>query len=127
MAFTVLFSTLSFTVEKHYCGNMLVDISFFTEAASCGMEVSEATSKEFTITKKNCCKDLEISIQGQENIQNPTSVNLIPCFDTQYILPVGLYSFTITEWEYRQQESFKEYSPPLLTRDIFLLEQHFLI
>ncbi len=127
MAFIVLFSTLSFTVEKHYCGNILVDLSVFTEAANCGMEVSEDTSKETTVTRMNCCKDLEITVQGQDNLQNSSTVDVLPSLDFNYVFPNDACSLSINIWEYHKQNTFKEYSPPLLTREILLLEQHFLI
>ena len=41
LALLVLMSTLSFTVEKHFCGDVLVDVSVFTETQKCGMESYE--------------------------------------------------------------------------------------
>ena len=35
MALFVLFSTFSFTVEKHYCGEFLMDVSFTGAADNC--------------------------------------------------------------------------------------------
>ncbi len=39
LAILVLFSTVSLTVEKHFCGNFLVDTALFSVADSCGMSV----------------------------------------------------------------------------------------
>ena len=33
MAFVVLFSTISFTVDMHYCGNSLIDTAVFKQGA----------------------------------------------------------------------------------------------
>ena len=58
MALLVLFSTLSFTVESHYCGDILVDSSVFGAAETCGMEIQkQSNSSECDITKSNCCSD----------------------------------------------------------------------
>lgn len=38
MAFVVMFTTMSFTVDMHFCGDSLVDFSLFAKAESCGME-----------------------------------------------------------------------------------------
>ena len=38
MAVLVLISTLSVSIEKHYCGDHLVDVAIFAEAEKCGME-----------------------------------------------------------------------------------------
>lgn len=62
LAFLVLLSTLSFTVDQHYCGDFLVDISFFGDADGCGMEISKAA-------KKNCCSDEKLSFDGQDELQ----------------------------------------------------------
>ena len=37
MAFVVLFSTMSFTISEHYCGDHLVDSGLFSKAENCGM------------------------------------------------------------------------------------------
>ena len=56
MAFVVLFSTMSFTIDMHYCGDTLVDTSVFGKAHSCGMEMKKTDStSDRSIAKKNCC------------------------------------------------------------------------
>ena len=66
MAILVLFSTVSFTVEKHFCGDVLVDVSVFTEAQKCA---TEAYEKEIeTFTKKSCCKDTVDVFEGQNEL-----------------------------------------------------------
>ena len=41
MALLVLFSTFSFTLASHYCGDVLVDSSLFGKVETCGMEVQK--------------------------------------------------------------------------------------
>lgn len=38
LAFVVLFSTMSFTIDMHFCGNTLVETAIFHKAKGCGME-----------------------------------------------------------------------------------------
>ena len=38
MAVVVLLSTMSFSVDMHYCGDMLVDFSIMEQVKTCGME-----------------------------------------------------------------------------------------
>ena len=38
MAAVVLMTTMSFTIDMHYCGDSLVDFSFVQKAETCGME-----------------------------------------------------------------------------------------
>ena len=63
MALLVLFSTVSFTVEKHFCGDTLVDVSVFSEAQKCGMEAMEI------LQKKTCCKDEIDIVKGQDELK----------------------------------------------------------
>ena len=59
MAFIVLFSTMSFSISEHYCGDNLVDSSLFSTAESCGMEMEKPSPLEdCKIQKNNCCKDV---------------------------------------------------------------------
>jgi len=44
MAFVVLFSTMSFTVNMHYCGDTLVETAIFKKAKGC---VNEKVYVEF--------------------------------------------------------------------------------
>ena len=63
LALLVLFSTVSFTIEKHFCGDVLVDVSMFVEADKCGMEAMES------LQQKSCCKDEIEVIQGQNELK----------------------------------------------------------
>ena len=65
LAFLVLLSTFSFTVEKHYCGDFLMDVSYVGHAEGCGME-KDASLKN---NKKPCCKDEVHKIEGQDELQ----------------------------------------------------------
>ena len=65
LSLLVLFSTVSFTVEKHYCGDFLMDVSFLGDADDCGMDMEKVTSAK----KKGCCKDEVHQIEGQDELQ----------------------------------------------------------
>lgn len=122
LALLVTLSTFCITVEKHFCGDVLIDISYLGEADSCGIEEDSATS----IKKINCCDDEIVHIEGQKKLQKITledyvfqnSDFLIPnCFDTR-ITSLLFTSKTIV---------FEEYSPPKITPDIQLLQEVFII
>lgn len=126
MTLVVLFSTLSFTVDRHYCGTTLVDISFFGEAGNCGMEMNKQTEFEgCAIDKKNCCTDVVVSIDGQHELQTSletitfTQQVFLPAFVTVFILEIpNIDAKTI---------AFEERPPPLLIKNIQLLDAVFLI
>ena len=69
MTFVVLFSTMSFTVNMHYCGDTLVESAIFQKAKGCGMEMEKPSTEECSITKKNCCDDKQLAIEGQDELQ----------------------------------------------------------
>jgi len=125
MAFIVLFSTVSFTVDMHFCGDTLVDLSFFQEAATCGMEVQKSSSSASEMTKMNCCSDEQIVLEGQDEL-NITFDNL--SFEQQLFISSFVYSYVnLFESLPKQVNPFKEYSPPLLITDIQLVNETFLI
>jgi len=69
MAFVVLFSTMSFTVNMHYCGDTLVETTLFNKAKGCGMEMEKPSTEGCSITKKNCCDDKQLVIDGQDELK----------------------------------------------------------
>lgn len=119
MAFLVLFSTVSFTVEKHFCGDTLIDTAVFSKAQGCGMEMSSSE-------KKQCCKDeLEI-VKGQDKLKLSKFEEL--SFDHQVVISSFAYSFlNLFESVDKEIVPHKDYSPPNLVADIQVMGQVFII
>ncbi|WP_037316829.1 hypothetical protein [Salegentibacter sp. Hel_I_6] len=118
MAFLVLFSTFSFTVDKHFCGSFLVDKAIFSEAKTCGMQME-------TSTEDSCCTNEKVAVEGQDELKHQfDSLDL----NQQVFLAGFTYSY-IYIFKDLSKESFpfKDYSPPLLVKDIQLTDQVFLI
>lgn len=120
MAFLVLFSTVSFTIEKHFCGDVLVDVSMFVEAEKCQMESLEL------LQKKTCCKDEIDVVQGQDEL-NISSFDHLD-FDPQQFIAAFVFTY-INGFESLPKETIphKDYSPPNLIADIQVLDQVFII
>ncbi|WP_299553306.1 hypothetical protein [Seonamhaeicola sp.] len=123
MASLVLFSTLSFTIEKHFCGDVLVDVAVFTEVEKCAMEAEEIALEN--ITKKPCCKDEIAVVEGQnELIKSFDDLDV----DQQQFITSFVYSYiNLFEGAPEKAVPHKDYSPPNLVRDILVLDQVFLI
>tara|TARA_R110002012_G_scaffold321809_1_gene551524 strand:- start:26353 stop:26715 length:363 start_codon:yes stop_codon:yes gene_type:complete len=120
MALLVLFSTVSFTVEKHYCGDVLMDAAVFNSVEKCASEMFESQ------TKMDCCKDTVDVIKGQDELTVKTFQDLD--LDQQFFLNV--FSFTYLNLFEGLPELIvphKNYSPPNLIADIQVLDQVFLI
>jgi hypothetical protein len=126
LALLVLFSTMSFTVDMHFCGKSLVDVSILKKATTCGMEMQDnETSDKHGLEKKSCCSDHTITVAGQDNLK--ASFEKFT-FGQQLFIAAFTYSY-LNLYESLKPKiiPFKDYSPPLLIRDIPLLDQTFLI
>lgn len=126
MAILVLASTTSFTVDKHFCGKMLMDLAIFSEAESCGMEMhSHSDGDSCSIKVDPCCSDQTTSVDGQDELKiSFGSLN----FDQQLFLNSFTYSYlNLFEGLPQQVVPFKYYTPPILVTDIQILDQVFLI
>ena len=120
MAFFLLCSTVSFTVEKHFCGDVLVDVSLFASAEKCAMESLEVSMK------KNCCKDVLEIIQGQDELKLATFDDLSP--KKQLLVATFVVSYLQT-FKHIPKKVIPHhyYTPPNLVYDIHILDQVFLI
>ncbi len=125
MAIVVLLSTMSFTVDMHYCGNTLVDTSIFKEAKTCGMKMDKPSTEGCSITKKNCCSDKLIVIDGQDELQLKVEKISI---DQQVFIASFVYTYVnLFEGLENKITSFEEYKPPLVIRRIYKIDETYLI
>lgn len=124
LALIVLVSTMSFTVEKHFCGNTLVETAIFTEVNGCGMDMSKIQTPENE--KNNCCKNEVEVVKGQDDLKN-TSFNDLK-FHQQLFFASYVYAFVnLFEGLSYQIIPHNNYSPPNLVVDIQILDQVFII
>ena len=125
MAIVVLFSTMSFSIDMHYCGDTLIDTALFSSAKTCGMEMQKPTPKECSITKKNCCNDKQISVEGQDELK--TSFDSLTK-DQQLFALSFIYTYSnLFEDVNQDTTSYKDYIPPLVVKDIYKLDETYLI
>jgi hypothetical protein len=116
MAIVVLFSTMSFTIDMHYCGDTLVETTIFHKAKGCGMEMEKPSSEGCSITKKNCCDDKQLVIDGQDELKlNFDKLT----FEQQQFVASFIYTYiNLFEGLDKNVSSFDEYKPPLVVRQI---------
>lgn len=127
LAVIVLFSTLSFSIEKHICMGKITDTSFFTEVSSCEMMVVECDTDDFSgnnIQKKSCCDNIQELIPGNQNEQQALQSFKI---DQAQFVVAYFYTYQNLFEERKDIIPFKYYSPPLVDKDINVLYQTFLI
>ncbi len=128
MALLLLLSTMSWKVEKHYCMGRLMDVTLFSDVQSCGMEteaLNVLNNNNLNETEKSCCEEQIAFVEGQnhlkvslDDLQNSASVFLIAYTYTSLQLYADLFELPTT---------FDEYPPPLLVKNIHLLDEVFLI
>ena len=125
MAFVVLFSTMSFAVNMHYCGNTLVETAIFKKAKGCGMEMQKPSTEGCSIIKKNCCSDEQIIVDGQDELQ--LSFDKLTFVQQQFISSFVYAYIDLFEGYDDDINSFREYRPPLVVRPIYKLDETYLI
>jgi hypothetical protein len=126
LAILVLFTTMSFTVDIHYCGETLIDFSLSQNAHTCGMETEQPTKDcETGIPEDSCCSDKQIVIEGQDEIK--MSVDTLN-FDQQVFVASFFYTYiNLFEGLDTNVIPFRDYKPPLLIRDIQKLHESYLL
>ena len=125
MAVVVVFSTMSLTVDMHYCGDSLVETAIFQKAKGCGMEMEKPSNEDCAITKKKCCSDVKQIIDGQDELQ--FTFDKLP-IDQQVFVASFVYTYiNLFESLDKRVVSYEEYRPPLVVRQIYKLDETYLI
>ena len=125
MALVVLFTTTSFTIDMHYCGDTLVDTAIFHKAKTCGMEMQKPSTKGCAITKKNCCSEKQLMVEGQDELQ--LSIDKISFEQHQFITSFVYTYVNLFEGLDKNVTSFEEYRPPPVIRQLYKIDETYLI
>lgn len=117
----VLFSSFSYCLSIHYCGQNIVDIALFGNAKTCSME-----SEVDLDLKKSCCADRNIFIESEDYLSSKEfekqAIKKVEILLVKLNFPIGILS---------EEQSIgyvkKHYTPPLIEHDITLVVQSFLL
>lgn len=120
MALLVLLSTVSFTVEKHYCGDVLIDVAVFAKAKKCTSGLEE-------VQCKTCCKEEIDLIKGQEVLKVSSNEDFGVEHQLMFLQAFAQTYCGLFESLPKPIIPYKNYSPPNLITDIQLLDQVFII
>ena len=125
MAIVVLCSTMSFTLNMHYCGDTLVETVLFHKAKGCGMKMEKPLAEGCAITKKDCCKNEQSVVDGQDELQ--LSLEKVT-LEQQLFIASFVYTYiNIIEDLEEKTPSYKTYKPPLVRKQLFKLDETYLI
>jgi hypothetical protein len=125
LTIVVLFSTLSLSVHKHFCGPFLKDVSVVLPSHGCGMEKDTVQDSCAGIKVKNCCNDVVEIVKGQEDLK--LSCNDYHLKHQQFLIAFTSSYYHIFKSDTPQSTRFTYYTPPLVTHDMPVLYQSFLI
>ncbi|WP_150451294.1 HYC_CC_PP family protein [Arenibacter lacus] len=125
MAFLVLFTTMSFTVDMHYCGDTLVDYSLFHNVQTCGMEELPSDSCDLDYQQTSCCTDKQLLVEGQDDIKTPFQKLT---FGQQTFVATLYYTYiNLFEGLDSNIIPFRDYKPPFLIWDLQKLQETYII
>lgn len=127
MASIVLFTTMSFTVDIHYCGDTFVDFAVNQRAETCGMEDLQSQNDcKNEVAKKDCCSDKQIVVEGQDDLKLSVISNL--SFEQQVFVAAFTFSYiNLFDGLENNIIPFRDYKPPILIRDVQKLHERYLI
>jgi len=123
MALLVLVSTLSITIEKHYCGDHLVDVAIFSNPDKCG---PEALEEDDTIAQMSCCKDVVDVLEGQDEL-SVEKTSTVKTIQKHFLVALAISFGSTAVAEDTQQHPYTHYKPPLLVEDRQVLHEVYLI
>ena len=125
MASLVLFSTLSFTVEKHICAGEVADIALFGDLERCGMPSENRFNDFFSFEKESCCQDEVHFVKGSNSELNVSHKSQV---QAQVFVILYTYSYlNLFESKAKTSNSFLSYSSPIVVKNIQVLYDTFLI
>src|SRR5690554_5240723 len=126
MATLVLFTTMSFTVDIHYCGETLVDFSLMQNVQTCGMETEQSSDTcESELQEDSCCTEKQVVIEAQDELK--VSFDTLN-FEQQAFVATFFYTYiNLFEDLDTNVIPFRDYKPPILIRDIQKLHESYLL
>jgi hypothetical protein len=123
MALLVLISTLSFSIEKHYCGDDLIDVAIFSDTQKCESEPADKGSRLMT---QSCCKDVVHFLEGQDEL-SLEKTKVLNTNQKVFIMSFAYVFSGLNSLDTQNNITFKHYIPPKVVRDIQALHAVFLI
>nr|WP_245750724.1 hypothetical protein [Allomuricauda taeanensis] len=113
-------------MESHYCADDLVDFSFFNNASWCNDMPDDSFTKACEISAVPCCSSDQLVVEGRDDLNKVSFESLT--LDQQIFVATFTYSY-LSLFQVGEKETipFANYTPPLLVRDVLLLDQTFLI
>lgn len=141
MAFLMFFTSAGFTMDMHYCGGELKSVSFFGKAKTCHDMVGEneaplkncphhkkmMAEKKGCSEDKDCCSNKTVKLQSDQDQKIQTNDFVVNKQLKQFVIAYVAVFFADDFDLQREATTFTHYKPPLIPRDIPVLNQTFLL
>ena len=131
LAVMVFISSTGFSVDTHYCKGELKTVNFISEAKSChsnphklNKACHHSKSAQALISKKDCCENKLIHVYSEISKSNDYSE--VKVSNQLGQLMVSPACFTALHLATRVP-AFARYKPPLISKDIQIFFQTFLL
>lgn len=122
LTIVVLFSTMSFTMQKMYCKGNLVQIAVFSKIIPCENEDGSNCS----LSSESCCDFEKVVFDGQDELQ-VTSGNLEISYK-QVFIPIEFETYSKSfVIQNKKLDSYIKCHLPNLVADIQTIQQVFII
>ncbi|WP_373056671.1 hypothetical protein [Zunongwangia sp. H14] len=122
LALAVAFSTLSFSISRHYCGNLLINKAVYKKDDTCCSASPTKSSKE-NLSGKDCCSNTILKVNGQNELTNY-------CFSFktfQFPVPDSFDRVTINIPLRKSAPTIPNIDPPPLREQLFIYFGAYLI
>lgn len=127
LASSILFLSSTFALEKHYCCNMLVDIAILGQTKSCKdmAEQKDSPFKKCSDEDDSCCKDEVLVKKGEDKLKH---IDLQTEVANEIFIIAFLQSYiNLYEGTDKNFTLYEDYVPPLISKDLLILYETFLI
>lgn len=121
---------MGLTIATHFChGHAVKSQLVFGEAnIDCGMakmkKSCHATTSEASVKRKSCCENDYISLGTEKTLE---STKYKVDVDPNFVIAFYATYYELIELDDDVHSNFKDYNPPPLIRDVYVLNENFLI
>ena len=137
MALLMLVTSVGFVLDVHYCQGQLKSVNALGKAKNCHEMAASMKScphdqqareamKSCSMEQKGCCENKVVRIQSEQN-QEIISSELELSIRLQQLVIAYVLVFLSEHLLTNDLPVFKLYKPPLISRDIYVLFESFLL
>lgn len=123
----MLISSISHAVNVHLCGGEINNVAIFSQAQKCTMYDSDCDEARNVdrINQKGCCEDATIVIDSDKYLSKIRGSKI---FDSHqiFVQPASIIQTNLSYADLLHTQ-YSSYKPPIISRDITILLQSFLI